>query len=71
MPTNVTIHYGNSQAFADPHLWVRYERSAVSDDFVANGQDESGRVFTVQARRPEYRSGESGGSGCVVTPTAY
>ena len=33
MPTNVTIHYDNTQAFADPHLWVWYDGSNVSHDF--------------------------------------
>ncbi len=55
MPTDVTIHYDNSQAFAIPHLWVWYDGSAESDDFVATGQDASGPVFTVQVRRPEFR----------------
>jgi 1,4-alpha-glucan branching enzyme len=55
MPTNVTIHYDNTGAFADPHLWVWYDGSDVSDDFAATSQDDSGPVFTVQVRRPEFR----------------
>jgi hypothetical protein len=55
MPTNVTIHYDNTGAFADPHLWVWYDGSDVSDDFAATSQDDSGLVFTVQVRRPEFR----------------
>ncbi len=48
MPTNVPIHYDNSQAFADPHLRVWYDGSDVSDDFAKTSQDASGGLAVVQ-----------------------
>ena len=55
MSFSVTIHYNNSQGFANPHMWVWYDASvSTQEDIAATGTDVFGPFFRVSAKRKDF-----------------
>jgi 1,4-alpha-glucan branching enzyme len=52
---SVTVHYDNSPAFAQPHLWAWYDSSlATEEDLAPAGTDAFGPCFRMVAKRKDF-----------------
>lgn len=63
MPFKINIHYDNAFNFAQPHIWIWYDGSAVRHDLAPSGADDFGPIFTVDVLRSRFKFKFKDGSG--------
>jgi 1,4-alpha-glucan branching enzyme len=65
VPYQLKIHFDLQPAFADPHVWIWYDSSALPDDVRASGTDSYGAVFDVTVKRKDFGFKFKHGPGVV------
>ena len=63
MPVPVTIHFDNALNLDEPHLWVWYDGTDLTQDIAPERKDEFGWIYKLNARQPQFRFKFKQGAG--------